>query len=73
MPENFGLWACGGLVWRNSQPAIDFGIGWYSHQWTYSIQDQISFPFILKAIPLKLGTFPAHQFLNPYLRYIGHK
>jgi hypothetical protein len=73
MPEGFGLWACGGLVWRNTQAAKKFGSLWLVHQSRWSVQDQISFPYLVWKQNIKLSTFPAHQFLNPYLTYVGHK
>jgi hypothetical protein len=73
MPERFGLWACGALVWRNTQEAKKFGSLWLVHQSRWSIQDQISFPYLVWKQNIKLGTFPAHEFLNPYLTYVGHK
>jgi hypothetical protein len=71
MPENFGLWACGGLVWRNSKAAREFGEAWLAEQYRHSIQDQVSFPYLVWKLKPRLGTFPAHQFLNPHLTYVG--
>lgn len=73
MPEGFGLWACGGLVWRNNEDAKRFGATWLEHQRVWTIQDQISFPYLVWKMKPNLGSFPAHQFLNPYLTYVGHK
>jgi hypothetical protein len=73
MPEGFGLWACGGLVWRNSDGAKAFGEAWLQEQYAWSIQDQVSFPYLLWKLKPRFRAFPAHQFLNPYLDYVGHK
>lgn len=71
MPEGFGLWACGGLVWRNNDQAKEFGKAWLAEQYRHSIQDQISFPYLVWKLKPNLGTFPAGQFLNPYVTYVG--
>jgi hypothetical protein len=73
MPFKFGLWACGGIVWRNNETARRFGHEWLAQQHCWSIQDQVSFPYVVWKVEPKLGTFPAHEFLNPYLSYVGHK
>jgi len=71
MPEGVGLWACGGLVWRNNDQAREFGKAWLAEQYRYSIQDQISFPYLVWKLKPNLGSFPAHQFLNPHITYVG--
>jgi hypothetical protein len=73
MPGDFGLWACGGLAWRNSDRAKRFGAEWARHQVEWSIQDQISFPFVAWRSDARVGTFAGHEFQNPYLRYVGHR
>jgi hypothetical protein len=73
MPAGFGLWACGGLVWANTSNARSLGAAWLWHVTKYSIQDQISLPFVLWKYKPRFRAFPAHEFLNPYLEYVGHK
>ena len=72
MPEGFGLWACGTLVWRNSAEAKEFGQAWLQENKRWSIQDQVSFPFLLWQLKPSFGVFPAHEFLNPYLKWHHH-
>ena len=73
MPEGFGLWASGCLVWRNTETARNFGNAWLYQMERWSIQDQISFPYLLWAMKPTFRAFPAHEFLNPYIDYVGHK
>jgi hypothetical protein len=73
MPEGFGLWACGAIVWRNNEPARMFGDAWLDENHRWSIQDQVSFPFLVWKLMPRLGVFPAHEFRNPYLQWHSHK
>lgn len=72
MPRGFGLWACGTIVWRNSVEAIEFGRLWLQENVKWSIQDQISFPYLLWKYPLMFAEFPDHEYDNPYLDWHKH-
>lgn len=72
MPERFGLFACGSLVWRDTPAARAFGQAWYAEQARWSIQDQVSFPYLLWKMRPAFGTFPANELNNPYLRWHEH-
>jgi hypothetical protein len=72
MPEGFGLWACGAIVWRNNDKAREFGRAWHQENVRWSIQDQVSFPFLVWKLRPGLTVFPAHEFQNPYLRWHPH-
>jgi hypothetical protein len=72
MPEGFGLWACGAIVWRNNDEAREFGRAWHQENVRWSIQDQVSFPFLVWKLRPGLTVFPAHEFQNPYLRWHPH-
>lgn len=73
MPEGFGLWACGAIVWRNREAAREFGRAWYAENRRWSIQDQVSFPFLLWKLQPDFAVFPAHEFQNPHLRWHSHR
>ena len=73
MPERLGLWACGTIVWRNSNAVINFGNAWLAEVLRWSARDQIAFPFLVWKLAPKVGVFPAHEFRNPYLRWHRHK
>jgi hypothetical protein len=72
MPEKFGLWACGAIVWRNNDSARTFGQAWYEENLRWSIQDQVSFPYLLWNLKPNLGLFPHREFHNPYLTWWKH-
>jgi hypothetical protein len=73
MPGDFGLWACGTIVWRNSAEARDFGRLWLIENMRWSIQDQVSFPYLVWKHRPKLGEFPADEYENPYLSWNHHR
>jgi hypothetical protein len=73
MPEHFGLWACGAVMWRNTPDAIRFGEDWLDENLVWSIQDQVSFPFLVWRLSPRLGVFPAHEFQNPHLTWHPHQ
>jgi hypothetical protein len=70
MPERFGLWACGTLVWRRE--ARWFGEAWLEEQRRWSIQDQVSFPYLLWKLGPRFGTFPDHELNNRWLAWHRH-
>ena len=72
MPEKFGLWACGSIVWRNTKEARKFGDDWYQENLDWSIQDQVSFPYLLWKHKPNFGVFPMGEFDNPYLTWWRH-
>ena len=72
MPERYGLWACGILVWRNTVAARTFGDAWLAENERWSTRDQVSFPYLLWKMRLKFATFDWHQMNNSYVRYQPH-
>lgn len=75
MPEQFGLWACGTLYWRHTARAKAFGEAWLLEQYRWSIQDQVSLPFLLwsRAGQIDFGPFAGHEYANPFLRWRPHR
>lgn len=72
MPERFGLWACGTLVWRDTEAARTFGAAWWRENTRWSIQDQVSFPYLLWRLQPKFATFPADELDNRWLTWHRH-
>ena len=68
-----GLWACGTIVWRNREKAREFGRRWYEENLYWTIQDQISFPYLVWKLQPNFGVFPAHEYENPYLKWWMHE
>lgn len=72
MPERYGLWACGVLVWRDTESSREFGGAWLDENVRWSTRDQVSFPYLLWKMRPKFGTFGWHQFDNPHVRHRPH-
>ena len=68
MPRNWGLFACGSLGWVFTDRVKAFGERWYGEQVRWSIQDQVSLPYLLWDTGLPFGTWRANEYDNPYLR-----
>lgn len=72
MPEGFGLWACGTIAWRNNDKAKEFGSLWLEENIKWSIQDQVSFPYLVWKHKPNFGIFDGHEFQNEYLLWYNH-
>jgi hypothetical protein len=59
-------------VWRNTKEARKFGDDWYQENLDWSIQDQVSFPYLLWKHKPNFGVFPMGEFDNPYLTWWRH-
>jgi len=68
LPERWGLFACGVMAWRFTPEAKRFGQLWLQENRDWSIQDQISLPYLLWREGMRFGTFPANQYKNPWFR-----
>lgn len=68
MPHNWGLFACGLIGWRFTPEAKRFGSLWLQEQHDWSIQDQVSLPFLLWREGKAFGIWPANQYQNPFMR-----
>lgn len=67
-PENWGLFACGVIAWNRTPETERFADLWLGENERWSIQDQISLPYLLWREGLPFGVFPAHQYQNPWFR-----
>ena len=74
MPESFGLWACGVLGWDTRQPwARSLGEQWWAQNMAWTIQDQVSLPWVLWRNGWRPGVWSCHQFMNGMLQYHDHE
>lgn len=70
-PSGWGLWECGIIVWRGAQHVI--GARWLAEQLTWSSQDQISLPFVVRELGQKVTDLsPGSVVDNPWFRYQEH-
>lgn len=72
-PDRAGLYACGTLLWRDTPTAHKLALEWLAEIENWSIQDQISLPYLLALEPRSFGTFDAEEFANPYLAWTPHR
>ena len=72
MPEHFGLFAAGTIGRRHTESVKKFGEAWLGENERWSIQDQISLPFLLWLEGITPGIWDAHEFQNDLLRYHPH-
>jgi hypothetical protein len=72
MPEHFGLWAAGSIARRHTDRMREFGDAWLSEMQRWTIQDQVSLPFVLWRDEIAFGTFGVDQLENPYFDLLPH-
>jgi len=72
MPEHFGLYAAGTVGMRHTADVKGFGWAWLDECNRWSIQDQISLPFLLWQRQKAFSTWGAHEFHNDMLAYHLH-
>jgi len=70
MPRGWGLFACGTIGWVFTPHVKRLGAQWYDEQIRWSVQDQVSLPYLLWRSGLPFGTWQANQYDNPYLRIL---
>jgi hypothetical protein len=70
--DDVGLFACGVIARNHSREVLDFGNEWLMENMRWSIQDQLSFSFLLAKRGLALGKFDEHLWDGP-LTWNPHK
>ena len=73
MPRNFGLWAAGSIARRHSVQMARFGDAWLEEMERWTIQDQVSLPFVLWNQGIDPGTFGLPQFDNDLITWLPHR
>lgn len=68
MPELWGLFAGGTVGWRFTDEAKTFGEAWYAENVRWSIQDQVSLPYLLWSRGKTFGVWGANEYENDFLR-----
>lgn len=66
-PHNWGLFAGGTVGWRFTPQTQRFGALWHRECEDWSIQDQVSLPYVLWSEGMKFGIWQANEYENPYL------
>lgn len=73
MPEHFGLWCASVIGMRFTPQACEFGAAWLEEQHRWSIQDQVSLPYLLWKLDKSIATWNAHEFNNDLITFHPHK
>lgn len=68
MPRRWGLFACGTIGWRFDPMVKRLGSRWYDENVRWSIQDQVSLPFLLWDSGMPFGVWQANEYQNDYVR-----
>lgn len=68
MPRHWGLFACGTVGWRFTPEIRGFGERWYGEQVRWSVQDQISLPYLLWDTGMPFGIWQANEYDNPFVK-----
>jgi hypothetical protein len=71
-PRYAGLWAGGIIARENTDLVRKMGEMWLAEVDRWSIQDQISLPFVLAKLGITPGAFPGSLYSNPWLSITGH-
>lgn len=66
-PANWGLFAAGTVGWVFTPRTKRFGALWLRECEDWSIQDQVSLPYLLWSEGMKFGAWQANEYQNPYL------
>ena len=72
MPEHFGLWATGSIARRHTDRMKSFGDDWLAEMQAWTIQDQVSFPYLLWREGIVPGTFGLDQLENDLVVVMPH-
>ncbi len=72
MPEHFGLWAATCIARRHTGEMQRLGDEWLSEIKRWTIQDQVSLPYLLWREGIVPGTFGINQFDNDMVAWLPH-
>jgi len=72
MPEGFGLWAAGCIARRHTPQNLELGQSWLEEMERWSIQDQVSLPYLLWRDGVEFTTFGLDQLENPHFDLLAH-
>lgn len=66
------LYATGCIVWRNTTTTRDLGRLWLAEMLRWSLQDQLSFPYVAWRLGVEPNLLPGNLWRNPHIRWRGH-
>lgn len=71
LPYPSGLWECGLVAMRHTPKMKEFGEDWLYHNQMWSLQDQLSFPYLAWKHDLKIGA-PKTRLEVDFIAYHKH-
>jgi hypothetical protein len=72
MPEHFGLWATTCVARRHTDRMAALGDAWLDEMYRWTIQDQVSLPYLLWREGIVPGTFGIDQLENDMVAWVPH-
>jgi hypothetical protein len=72
MPEHFGLWATGCIARLHTDRMRQLGDAWLNEMHRWTIQDQVSLPYLFWRDGIAPGTFGINQLENDMVFWIAH-
>lgn len=72
MPEHFGLWATTCVARRHTERMVALGDAWLAEMERWTIQDQVSLPYLLWREDIVPGTFGIDQLDNDMVAWVPH-
>lgn len=70
-PEHWGLWAAGIIVWAEAIP--DLSVPWLGEINRWTLQDQVSLPYVLRNQNMRPESLPHHLRSNPWFTIRPHR
>jgi hypothetical protein len=72
VPEHFGLWATTCIARRHTPAMKDLGDAWLAEMERWTIQDQVSLPYLFWKAGMWPGTFGIDQLNNDLVAWMAH-
>jgi len=72
MPLGFGLWATGCMAREHTERMKRFGDAWLEEMERWTIQDQVSLPYVVWKQRIRIGTFGLDQLDNELVDWVPH-
>lgn len=68
MPTEWGLFACGTIGYNVTGEVKEFAERWYEENRKWTLQDQVSLPYLLWDTGMPFGVWAANEYSNPYVQ-----
>jgi hypothetical protein len=73
MPRHWGLYCCNLIARRHNWRTAELGLAWLAENESWSIQDQVSLPYLLWERNWQPATWQVGYANNPWLRWNAHR